>query len=345
MAAAVAPFSVLCSCHRAFTSPGAFKNHQNTCTSSKRRLSTALRKARDSRDRRLGLIEDRSGLSSLPTPALESNLSDEANASVPEPEEEEIEEVPEVQVPPPKRRRTHVLPAHLRSSHIYMHDKTLKDILPQPVTPLPTPVPPAPQPAPSTILPQDGDTDMTDIHHIDDNDTVDCVISTSANIFGIFRRYYGLKKLPNHDPERDHTMLTLSDIVDQNALSTATPSVSASPTSISAFSSPTSAFYPYPNKSSFALGDWYWNGGAQKSKGDLKRLLDILNDYSFSLDDIRKTNWSRINRQLAVNEWDEGEWVDEDAGWQRRSVSIRVPFHRYTESPGTRDYLAANFYH
>lgn len=35
-----------CSCGRSFTTPGAIKNHQNACTSSKKRLSDVLENAR-----------------------------------------------------------------------------------------------------------------------------------------------------------------------------------------------------------------------------------------------------------------------------------------------------------
>ncbi|RDB18729.1 hypothetical protein Hypma_014642 [Hypsizygus marmoreus] len=246
-----------------------------------------------------------------------------------------VTEVEQLEGPPLKRRRN--LPPHLHNSGFAMHDKRLKDILPEPVPPIPLPVPPIPLPVPPIPLP-----DPALIHLPEDNEgpadtnfrgsdphdppiDMDRYIETPSNVFGLFRRYYGSSKLPVHDPEYYDDICNVSDIPITDA-----PSLPSAPLP----TPPSSSFHPYPNGSSFMLGDWYWNGGAQKSQDDLKRLLSILNDSAFSLDDIRKTNWTQINRHLAINEWDEGEWADEDAGWRRQPVTIQVPFHRFTANPG-----------
>jgi hypothetical protein len=110
-------------------------------------------------------------------------------------------------------------------------------------------------------------------------------------------------------------------------------------------SSPQS-FYPYPNRSAFRLGDWYWNGGPQKSQASFKALVDIVGDPDFNPEDVRDTKWDRLNRFLA----DDEEWVDEDAGWERTAVSINVPFQprRNTGVDAnsiTQEYVAGDFYH
>ncbi|KAG0691487.1 hypothetical protein DFH29DRAFT_1010947 [Suillus ampliporus] len=46
-------------------------------------------------------------------------------------------------------------------------------------------------------------------------------------------------------------------------------------------------FHPYPNKSSFLLGDWFWNGGIQKSHKSFEELLRIIGDADFRSEDIR----------------------------------------------------------
>jgi hypothetical protein len=46
-----------------------------------------------------------------------------------------------------------------------------------------------------------------------------------------------------------------------------------------------------------------------------------------------------------VNDWDKGEWVDEDAGWRRSTVKIQVSFHRNLSNPGPHKYFVTNFYH
>ena len=81
---------------------------------------------------------------------------------------------------------------------------------------------------------------------------------TQLNLFGLFR-VYDKESLPAYDPEdmtNDSTVsrpTTAWDIVAKNQQSTVkTP------------------FYPYPNKSSLCLGDWYWNQGSLKSKVNFK---------------------------------------------------------------------------
>jgi hypothetical protein len=70
---------------------------------------------------------------------------------------------------------------------------------------------------------------------------------------------------------------------------------------------PMPAFHPYPNKSTFLLGEWYWAQGSQKSQKPFKALLDIVANPSFSPADIESTNWTKIDCELAVNDWDKGE--------------------------------------
>lgn len=109
------------------------------------------------------------------------------------------------------------------------------------------------------------------------------------------------------------------------------------------------SFFPYPNQSSFLLGEWYWNNGAQKSQRDFKDLIGILSHPNFKPDDIRQINWANINSNLssggntANTEDAEAEWLEE--GWRCSPVTIQVPFHRRTENPGPRPYFVGEFYH
>ncbi|RDB27548.1 hypothetical protein Hypma_003878 [Hypsizygus marmoreus] len=272
---------------------------------------------------------------------------------------EDAREMEQMEGPPRKRKRR--LPPHLRTSDVTMHDKRLKgltDVLPEPIPPISLLAGPRIHP----LEESEGsfsDADLQPLIASASGDAgaarnasdelgysmdMDQYIETQANVFGLFRRYYGSRRLPVHDPEQDHDINNVSDIPTLET-PTETPSPPTSSLPISLPMQPSSSFHPYPNVSSFMLGDWYWNGGAQKSQDDLKRLLSILANSAFTIEDIRNTNWAQINRQLAVNEWDEGEWADEDAGWRRQPVTIQVPFHRFTANPGLRDYLAANLYH
>jgi hypothetical protein len=107
---------------------------------------------------------------------------------------------------------------------------------------------------------------------------------------------------------------------------------------------PVISFGPFPNQSSFQLGDWYWNRGVQKSQEDFKELLHIVGDDNFHPADVRETPWNQINRQLGINDWDKEEWIDNDAGWSSSPITISVPFDRLTDNPGTQDYVAS-FHH
>jgi hypothetical protein len=154
-------------------------------------------------------------------------------------------------------------------------------------------------------------------------------IFTTRNIFG-FSRVYHTSEMPSYDPEAHVSMRDLSNIhVD-------VPSHSDSQT-----------FHPYPNQSAFRLGDWFWNGGVQKSQASFNELMEIIGDPGFQLEDVRDIKWDQINKDLAE---EAGEWVDEDAGWTRTPFSISVPYQPRRGIPsvphaGPRDFVVGDFYH
>jgi hypothetical protein len=96
---------------------------------------------------------------------------------------------------------------------------------------------------------------------------------------------------------------------------------------------PHNPFYPYPNHSAFQLGDWYWNGGAQKSQASFKDLVDIVGHPEFSPSDIQRVHWDHVDKLLA----DDDEWKDDDAGWMTTPVTIDVPFQRRRNTPAPTD--------
>ena len=138
--------------------------------------------------------------------------------------------------------------------------------------------------------------------------------------------------LPEHDPEENITPNDLSDIaIAAPASKTCQP------------------FYPYPNRSSFLIGNWFWNGGVQKSQESFKDLLDIIANPEFSPADIRNTKWDRIDRVLG-SDASERDWLDEDAGWTMTPVTFSVPHQNRRGVPtdplaGPRDYTIPNFWH
>lgn len=72
------------------------------------------------------------------------------------------------------------------------------------------------------------------------------------NIFGLSRQYCA-PKFPSHDPE-DH--IDLQSLLEDDVVATtdlSQPNPTANP------------FFPYPNRNSFLLGDWYWNNSVLKT--------------------------------------------------------------------------------
>jgi hypothetical protein len=137
---------------------------------------------------------------------------------------------------------------------------------------------------------------------------VRAVFRTPPNIFGLVRQYFS-SEVPSHNPEEYITLTDLSFIPVGN------PQVIEKSYPL-ATSTSDSQYHPYPNLSSFELGEWYWNQGLQKSQEDYMKLLQILGGKAFSAADISSTCWRKINYQLGTNEYNEAdtEWEDEDVG-------------------------------
>jgi len=143
--------------------------------------------------------------------------------------------------------------------------------------------------------------------------------------------------LPSHDPEES---IELQDLINPVAVAGQTSSLPREANH---------TFYPFPNKNSFLLDNWYWNQGVQKSRNSLCDLLSVVGSPEFRPDDVRHTHWGKIDGILGRNDFDEdgeaGEWMDEDAGWMRTPLHISVPFNSQTIEPGPQDYLAGYLYH
>jgi hypothetical protein len=162
------------------------------------------------------------------------------------------------------------------------------------------------------------------------------MFQSPKNIFGLFRRYFS-DTPPVHDPEEHQD---LSDLSDEPIIS-----------SLPRFAESENPFKPFPNKSSFQLADWHWNHEVQKSRESFNQLLDIVGNPEFRLEDVRQTDWVKIDSKLAANHFDgsddkeEAEWMDEDAGWIKTLITISVPFHSKMKNPGPQDYYVGDLYH
>ncbi|KAG1835328.1 hypothetical protein DFJ58DRAFT_735609 [Suillus subalutaceus] len=165
---------------------------------------------------------------------------------------------------------------------------------------------------------------------------------TFPNVFGLLCQYYS-NRLPTHNPEEVITLknLTLTHL-DLECLDLSMPTPIMQHDSLEA----PDTFYPYPNKSSFLLGDWYWNGGIQKSQKSFMELLRIIGDPEFQPKDICTMRWNFINCQLGSTVEDaEGRTLFEGAGWKKNPIKITIPVHNRADGSGIHDYLTTEFYH
>ena len=162
---------------------------------------------------------------------------------------------------------------------------------------------------------------------------------TPRNMFGLRRKYYGMGH-PLHDPEDHITLQGLYETGTDTAPLVHQPHTPSD-----------EPFYPYPNRNSFSLGDWYWNQGVQKSQEGFRKLIDIIGDPDFKSGDIRSMNWAKINATLAENANDGDDRCSdhrsfrEDDGWKRTAISINVPFHHRMAVPGPQSHFAGDLYH
>lgn len=224
-----------------------------------------------------------------------------------------------------------------------------RDILPEPLPPLP-PIPqdradlPITPSSPRLSTSNAGSSSPSQLEPIVDTSTIQQTTETPRNTFGLIRQYASTN-LPHHDPEEYLDVQALSDEPHHEP--------DSAPTALNQHPNQTQ-FFPYPNQSSFLLGDWYWSHGAQKSRASFTQLLKIVGHPEFYPEDVRRTNWNKIDAKLGSNPFDsadrtaedgEEEWMDEGAGWHRTSISISVPFHSYTKAPGPKDYHVGDLYH
>lgn len=320
-------FYETCVCGRSFAQLNALRKHEHLCQKSRKRLSSALIKAKalwpGRKRRRVSDPETPSTSTSfqqipdVDASMLSQQIPDNVGLNV---AGEDIH----LSIAERKPRRSRVLPTRFR------------DVLPEPSPALPPTLvdhfvnADSRNSTSSSSLPAEKSTRPL-VQRI--GSRLRRVFRSPRNVFGLSRQYCGHEP-PSHDPEES---ISLSDLCSSSHSVPAKLTTTSLPTSQS--------FDPYPNKNSSLLGNWYWNGGAQKSQESFKELLKIVGDPDFRPADVRDTKWASINTTLGQNKFDDEEWEDEDAGWNRTSVNISAPFHQKAVNPGPKNYVVADFYH
>jgi hypothetical protein len=171
------------------------------------------------------------------------------------------------------------------------------------------------------------------------------ILDSSKNAFGLFRRYSGLT-FSSHDPDAGFTESLFGETSnDLPQLHEATLSL----TSAAELTAPES-YYPYSNKSTYALGLWQNNGVTRKSQGEFERLVDTLLSGDVKLSELHGVNWHDINNRLTCGPNAEDTTGSQtfnkttdssslkDSGWGYSPVSISVPFHAQIAAPGRDNY-------
>jgi hypothetical protein len=355
------PTPFRCTCTREFTQESAYTRHQRSCLKGKKRLFSALSKAKDLLgSAKRSRADNNSGRHSSSTqfdlPRGPSSSYDQVNETL-NAESSNTRSAPAAMHPAQEVSRdssSHNAPAsapnamldtasmeiddegfslaHRRSRRVGvpmpLRYRQYDDVLPQP-----------PPSVPSSRAGQQAELNLpansTDASTRARTSSPPPPFRTARNIFGLVRQFFSSTP-PSHDPEE---VVTLRDISSIPAITPAKSDIATEPRD--------NSFHPYPNQSSFELGHWYWNGSVQKSHQSFKELIDIVGCPDFDPDDVRSTQWNKINSQLGANVRDEekDEWEDEDAGWHKTQVTIEVPFSRTTTQPGARPYVAADLYH
>ena len=160
--------------------------------------------------------------------------------------------------------------------------------------------------------------------------------TTPANQFGLYKKFWTLESRP-HDPD---SYVTSEDLQEGNEEGDGDSDESKGP-------STGNPLFPFPNWSSFLLGEWYWDDSQERGQESFRRLVEILTSNDFSTQEIRAANWDRINRSLAASEFEESmqgfEWTDDGTSWLTTTVELEVPFNRTFCQPGVHQYEVHNF--
>ncbi|KAG6906368.1 hypothetical protein DXG01_014299, partial [Tephrocybe rancida] len=349
------------SCQRPFATAGALNYHARTCAQSKKRVGGALEKVRGAwnarKDKRRRLDVSTPSSSALnaqgnkPFPVALTNSTDNADEvfnaaavllpipvapaqlpfSADEPGPSESRRPRRPRVTP--RRFDDYIPQQsmpLLNASIAAGDVDFIDIYSTRFLNVFTVPPGNPE---RSVHSHNAPADATPASESPVQDQRPARFKTLRNVFGLSRMYTSSLP-PAHDPD-DNT--SLADMCDRE------------PTLPIRLPIQQSSFHPYPNQSSFSLGNWYWNHGSQKSKEDFKILTDIVGTPGFSPHDIRDTPWTAINKTLGSTHFDgeehQWEWEADDAGWHRTPVTLNVPFHKRMKNPGTHAHVVGDLYH
>ncbi|KAJ3512913.1 hypothetical protein NMY22_g15195 [Coprinellus aureogranulatus] len=163
--------------------------------------------------------------------------------------------------------------------------------------------------------------------------------STQKNEFGLWKRYWTVERRP-HDPE---SHISQVDVLDSHPVGEELdPQVHSRQKGRRADNN---RFYPFPNLSSYLLGQWFWNDQG-KSRESLQQLVEIITSEGFQPLDLLYANWNKIQTSLTSSEFEDSSetmWEDDGGSWETASVTIAVPFNSTSLQPGAHYFTVEGF--
>ncbi|KAJ3512195.1 hypothetical protein NMY22_g15405 [Coprinellus aureogranulatus] len=315
-----------CPCGQAFYKPNSFSNHINSCKRYKKDLGATLESARA---RYAAKAKPKKGTQAIETWLGDSSLDvDQAISQPSQPLTSDTRATPEE--PEPERPEG-------RGFRLRTPTKRFKDFLVTSAIPLVIPMAGEAIESPrSTPPPPNAPASTAETKRLSVLDSAHWR-KTQQNDFGLYKVFWTGESQP-HDPDLYVSDLDLDDGDDGDV----PPQLLVS----------LNKYYLFPNWSSYMLGDWYWDDRSGKSRESFQQLVNIISDPSFKPDDIRGTNWKKVNDLLASDELDtfpgqglqedEG-WADEDTFWRSVPLMVDVPFNKTSITPGEQRYQVDGF--
>lgn len=164
-------------------------------------------------------------------------------------------------------------------------------------------------------------------------------VETQPNKFGLYKRYKLYSGDVPHDPD------SISSPSDFREQAQGPPELSGAEESAKSIPS----LYPFPNLSSFRLGEWFWSDDHEKSQRSFQNLLDIVGSDEFHPADVREAKWKHINNVLAASQYDgDGTTdfgIDDGVSWRTTTITIRVPISKSGEKPGSYLFTVPGFHY
>ncbi|KAJ3533663.1 hypothetical protein NMY22_g7246 [Coprinellus aureogranulatus] len=317
-----------CACGKSFYQPNSYSNHVNSCSQHKQSLSASLDIARERYAKRKKHKKGKDAIESW-YQAGEDDLDVDHG----------ISGKPDTRQPSPALPDAPATPLLGRGLRIRAPAQKYKDFSATSAIPFEIPMfgleietpPETPSPGPSSTSSSPFSEQRRSVLEVSKWKI------TRKSGFRLCKTFWTLEIHP-HDPE-----LFFSD---SNSLEPSDDE--RSPPQVTTTSGSSNPFHPFPNWSSFKLGEWFWGDDGGKSRESFQRLVGIISDEEFIPSDIRHTGWKKIETMLASSEYDDpsaegAHWVQDGSSWQAAPVTVDVPFNSATNQPGSKQYTLDGF--